>query len=934
LKTNTIKYFIYTGLLVFLIACSTKRNTFLSRNSHALSTKYNILYNGGIALDKGIEDVKAQNRDNFWEVLPIERMQVTEDRMLPGDNRNTNFERAETKATKAIQKHSMNIQGSEKNPQMDEAHLLLGKSRYYEQRFVPALEAFNYVLYKYPKSDKIYEVKIWREKTNMRLENDAIAVNNLTKLLKEIKFKDQVFADANAALAQAFLNLEEKDSAVAKIKLATEFTKSNEEKARYRFILAQLYEGLGYKDSAYAKYQEVIDMNRKAARQYVIQAHAKQAGQFDYKSGDTIVFLKKFNDLIEDRENRPFLDVLHHQMALFYDKKNNLTQAKKHYNLSLKKKTNDSYLMASNYRNLADVYFDSGKYLTAGKYFDSTLVNLKPRTREFNLIKKKRENLEDVIKYEAIAQTNDSIISLYSMSGAARTAYFEKHIEKLKKEEAAALKLAEKAAIIKENQERNDGKIEDTDASKPKKDSPILSNPGGKESVFYFYNPTTVAYGQKEFQKTWGKRTLQDNWRLESGSGKNNDKDNVDEEEKEVEKDSKEAVVEERFTPDFYIRQLPTSQTLIDSLSKERNFAHYQLGIIYKEKFREYELATDKLERLMQNNPEERLILPSMYNLYKIYQFVGKTNLAEAMKTRIITSFPDSRYAQILSNPNGDYAESGDSPKAVYESLYKKYQDADYKVVLTDTEAAIDRFTGDEIVPKLELLKANLTGKLAGLDEYGKALNFVALNYPNSEEGKRAETMLSVDLPKLDALQLSSLDSKNWKILYRTKDFEDKSAKVLREKIAKFIKERDLSKLRVSLDIYTMTDNFVVIHGMNSKDLAEGITSILKDYKDYKVQEVPIIISTENYTIVQIKKNLDEFLAGNLTDSPTQPNWDGSFEKPIIPEQKPIQSEEQSQKEDQESGKALKSPDGVQGNEGGMGLPPSPQSQPKPGKKG
>jgi len=931
LKTNTVKYLIYTGLLVFLIACSTKRNTFLSRNSHALSTEYNILYNGQIALDKGIEDVKAQNKDNFWEMLPIERMQVTEDKMMPGDNRNANFERAETKATKAIQKHSMNIQGSEKNPQMDEAHLLLGKSRYYEQRFVPALEAFNYVLYKYPKSDKIYEVKIWREKTNMRLENDAIAVNNLTKLLKEIKFKDQVFADANAALAQAFLNLEEKDSAIAKIKLATEFTKSNEEKARYRFILAQIYEGLGYKDSAFAKYQEVIDMNRKSARQYVIQAHAKQAGQFDYKSGDTIAFLKKFNDLIEDRENRPFLDVIHHQVALFYDKQNNLTQAKKHYNLSLKKKTEDTYLIASNYRNLADIYFDSAKYLTAGKYFDSTLVNLKPRTREFNLIKKKRENLEDVIKYEAIAQTNDSIISLYSMPAAERTAYFEKHIERLKKEEAAALKLAEKEAIIKENQERNDGKIESTDIPKTKTPK-ATSNPSGKESVFYFYNPTTVAYGQKEFQKIWGKRSLQDNWRLESGTVKSTD-NNEDDQEKDADKDSKDVAVEERFTPDFYIKQIPTSQTLIDSLSKERNFAYYQLGVIYKEKFKEYELAEDKFERLLENNPEERLILPSMYNLYKIYEFMGKTKLAEGMKTRIITSFPDSRYAQILSNPGGEYAENNDSPKAVYENLYKQYLEGDFKAVLTNTEAAIDRFTGDEIVPKLELLKANIMGKLAGLEEYGKALNFVALNYPNSEEGKRAEKMLSVDLPKLQALQLSSLESKNWKILYSTKDFEDKSTKVLREKIAKFIKERDLSKLSVSLDIYTMTDNFVVIHGLNSRDLSEGITAILKDYKDYKVQEVPIIISTENYTIVQIKKNIDEYLAGNLTDNPTKPNWDGSFERPVVQEQKPVQAQEQS-KESQEKGSSLKSPDGLPAGKEGDFLPPAPQqAQPKSGRK-
>jgi hypothetical protein len=41
---------------------------------------------------------------------------------------------------------------------------MLGKSRYYDQRFIPALDAFNYILYKYPNSSKIYEAKIWREK--------------------------------------------------------------------------------------------------------------------------------------------------------------------------------------------------------------------------------------------------------------------------------------------------------------------------------------------------------------------------------------------------------------------------------------------------------------------------------------------------------------------------------------------------------------------------------------------------------------------------------------------------------------------------------------------------------------------------------------------------------------------------------------------------
>ncbi|MEO5778131.1 MAG: gliding motility protein [Flavobacterium sp.] len=938
MKTNTIKYFILSGLLIFLIACSTKKNTWLSRNSHALSTKDNILYNGGIALDKGVEEVKLQNKDNFWEILPVERMQVTEDNLAPGNTKNANFEKAETKATKAIQKHSMNINGSEKNPQMDEAYMMLGQARYYDQRFVPALDAFNYVLNKSPNSDKIYEVKIWREKTNMRLDNDALAVNNLRRLLKEIKFKDQIFADANATLAQAFLNLQEKDSAVAKLKIAKEYTKSNEEISRYNYILGQIYEELGYKDSAYASYQTVIDMHRKAAKSYVIHAHARQAAQFDYEKGDTVAFLKKYNDLLKDRENRPFLDVLHHQLGLFYEKRNNKTIAKKEYNLSLKKKTQDSYLIASNYRNLADLYFIDSKFVKAGNYYDSTLVQLKPRTREFNLIKKKRENLEEVIKYEAISQTNDSIISLYKMPAADRTAYFESYIIKLKKEEEIQKKAIEKLARIKENQEKSDGKIDLDDESGSKKPKAITPKTpsafaAGNESVFYFYNPTTVAYGKVEFTKNWGKRTLQDNWRISSLSEKDNGKENSDT--KGSDKDSDDvAAVDERFTPDFYIKQIPESQTVIDSLSKERNFANYQLGIIYKEKFKEYQLAVNRFEKLLNDNPEERLVLPSMYHLYKLYEILDKSK-AEAMKADIIAQYPTSRYAQILQNPTGDIAESSDSPNVVYGNIYKQYKNGEYKTVLTATENAITRFTGDEIVPKLELLKANIVGKLGGLAEFSTALNYVALNYPNSEEGKRAEKLLTVDLPKLEALQLSSAPSKNWKILYRTKDFEDAGTKALREKIKKFIADRSLNKLAVSLDIYTMTDNFVVMHGINSEDLALGITAILKDYKDYKVQETPIIISAENYTIVQIKKNLDEFLAGNLPETAAQPNWDGTFEKTPDPVQpKPVAKQTPSQDNSGDDIKGNDQKDQEQKNEDQkFGPPPSPGGE-KPGKKG
>ena len=886
LKNNCIKYSLVIGFVLLIMACSTKRNAFINRKNHALSTKYNILYNGGIALDKGINELKTQYNDNFWEQLPIERMQKNTVAILPGqDKKNPNFERAETKAIKAIQKHSMNIDGAEKNPQMDEAHLMLGKTRYYDRRFVPALEAFNYILYKYPTSDKIYEAKIWREKTNMRMDNDALAVNNLRTLLKEIKFKDQIFADANATLAQAFLNLNEKDSAMTKLVLARDFTKIKEEKARYYFILGQLFENANQKDSAYAAYQSVINMNRNASRMYVIQAHARQAAQFDYEKGDTIAFLKNFNDLLIDRENRSYLDVLNHQIALFYDKKKNFTEAKKYYNVSLKKKTDDQYMVASNYRNIADINFNAAKYVSAGKYYDSTLVSLNDRTREFRFVKKKRENLDDVIKYEAIANTNDSILKVLAMSPTARIGYYEDYIVKLKKEDELKKVLEEKLAKESQNDVANQGdtgrevgeeraKFEKMsqkgmdivdEKTAPQKQVLPPKNPA-KSGSFYFYNPSTVAYGKIEFKKLWGTRSLKENWRFSESDTKGASQNDQELEENNdvADAESKTKLETEKYTAQYYLEKLPTAQKDIDLLAKDRNFAYYQLGVIYKEKFKEYKLAASKLEKLLVNNPEERLVLPAMYNLFKIYEIID-ADKALAIKNRIISEFPTSRYAQILSKSGTSDLASIATPNATYDKLYETYLKGDFKKVLPETTTAIDQFTGEEIVPKLELLKANTLGKLKGLDEYKKALNFVALNYPNSEEGKKAEALLGKEVPQMEALQFYDIAPKSWKIIYKAQDSTEVNTRYLTEKIQKFLKDRTVDRLIVSNDIYTIDKNFVVIHGLYSEDYAKQIAQILKEFKDYQVTDQAYVISNENYKIVQIKKNFEVYLTTPVT---------------------------------------------------------------------
>ncbi|WP_343696186.1 tetratricopeptide repeat protein [Flavobacterium sp.] len=864
MEKNTFKYSFFLTVFSLLIACSTKNNTFVNRNSHALSTKYNILYNGGIGLEKGLLSIQANNQDNFWKLLPIEKMQFDENFSEGEKTKNPDFEKAETKATKAIQKHSMNIGGRERNYQIDEAYLMLGKARYYDQRFIPALDAFNYILYKYPNSSNIYTAKIWREKTNMRLGNDAIVVKNINLLLKKTDLNKQTFSDANALLAEAFLNLEERDSAVAKLRIAEEFSRINEDRARYKFILGQMYQEAGNKDSATYYYDGVIDMNRKADRKYMMHAYAKKAQMYDYENGNDTIFLKTYNKLVADRENRPYYDVLFYEMGVFYHKKKDKENALKFYNKSLGRKSKDPYLMASAYRNIGNMYFKDTDYTMAAKYYDSTLTKLDQKTREFAYIEKNRKNLDNVIKYEAIAKRNDSIIKVYGLPDAERKIYFESYIAELKKKDEAKRiqeeKEKEKLANIDRNTNASNAPtaINPNSLGKPADLDGGIRPPTGNDaaSTFYFYNPTTVAYGKLQFKKMWGNRTLGGNWRL-SAIKSANDAAMLNDSLKEADLEKlKDTVVIEKYTTAFYEKQLPKTQTAIDSIGKERNFAYYQLGLIYKEKFKEYKLASDKLEQLLKNNPEEKLVLPAKYNLYKIYQITNPQK-AQEIKSDIVTNYSTSRYAQILNNANTDDIAS---PDKEYQKWYKLFEEEKFDVVLDNIDNLINQYSGEDIVSKFELLKANALGKVNGLEAYKKGLENVADNYPNSEEGKSAREILEKNVPALERLNFTTVDNKNWKIIYRVSNTDTKTVKKIEEAIRVFLLVENFERLTTSFDKYNRTESFVAIHGLKSEAYARDVAGVLRDDDKYKITHPSIIISTDNYKVVQIKKNLEAYL--------------------------------------------------------------------------
>ncbi len=845
MKTANFHKTIVLFILVVLAACSTDKAGFMNKRFHATTTKYNVLYNGTTSYERGVNEIKKNYVDDFTNIITLEPIQKDEKALIitGSAEKNPHFQRAEDKAIKAAQKHSIYVAGKEHNPQIDEVYMLLGKARYHDLRFVPAIEAFNYIILKYPDSDLFYEALVWKEKTNIKLEYHAMAIQNLKKILRDNEelLKDQLKADIYATMAQGYINLEHLDSARIPLQKAIELTKDVDESARYTYIVGQLNSRAGNKAEAVKNFQDVIDYNRRISRALVINAHAEKFANQDLQTIDTTAFFKQYLSLLNDRENRPYADIIFHQLGVMHEAYGVEKQAIRDYNMSLKVNKDNDYIKVANYNKLANIYYQDKQFETAGKYYDSTMVHMNPMSREYIQVRRMRNNLVDIVRYEGIARVNDSILNLAFMDESQQKVIIDQLIEELKEED----RRAEQAA----NQ-----------PSASSGSAPAI----GASSTFYFYNTSTVLQGKNEFNRKWGNRPLTDNWRwsalaaMNAGLADGSQQTGTDTLASTIDYGE---VLDPRYDPQFYLAQIPTDEEELKRLKVDRDNAYYQLGILYSERLEEYEVAIEKLEHLLKIDPEEGLIPPAKYHLYKTYL---KTDPAKAQLVLedMKTNHPDSRYTQVAMNPNTVVSAEG-TPLEDYNNIYRLYANGAFYETLQELDAKIPTVIGDGLVSKFELLKAMTIGKLRGLDEFKEALEYVAITYPTTTEGKEAERIITKDLPKLQNLTFKRELSKNIKMVYEISYPLDEEGQEVKRKLEQYANDRRHTGLILSADMYNDNTIFLVLHGVKSGNIAKSAQMYLELDSEYGLSQTPVLISTDDYAVVLIKKNWEEYKSEN-----------------------------------------------------------------------
>ncbi len=705
------------------MSCSTKKDSFINRTNHAMSTKFNVLFNGNIAFEEAKKELDASYEDNFWERLPIEPLKIEEDFIpLPGqsvdnDTEAQGFDKAEEKAVKSIQKHSMVIDGFEKNSQIDEAYLLLGKSRYYLQRFIPALEAFTFGIENYPNADLYRETKIWKAKAHIRLQNEKLALETLNLVLRNVELSEEEYEKAHTAMAMAYTQLDSTHLVVDHLKKATSYMTDPNQGPRNLFILGQIYREQEKIDSSNMVF-ESLGYLKHIPQKYKVHAAIERAKNYS-EADSTSIIVYTLQELIKNRDNRDYLDELYYQAGLISLKNESFEQARGLFELSVIHNSSKPYQKSLSYESLGDFYFDKTSFEMAGAYYDSVLqIPIDQNTKRIRRLIRKRESLNDVIYYENIASKSDSILSLVSMSDSERDLYFKGYIEKLKMQYEA-----EKMLNEQNNANLGLGDLASTSSR---------SNEGGK---FYFYNPQVVGLGKQQFKNKYGNIPLGDFWLVAQNVGLNTD---VVVTETKVEIDTSLL-----FNTAYYIDKIPKSQKVLDSLHDARNDAYYNLGLIYKEQFSEYEIAAMDFEKFLENDPKDNLVLPVKYHLYKTYAFFN-TSKSNKYRDEIVTNYPDSRYAEMIKNPKNvlDDANDDNSPEFMYRTAFVCYEEEDFDYSLRTVNEGLDLFKGLEIEAKFELLKAYLLYKTRGEEEFREKLDEIILNFPNTEESDHAEEAL------------------------------------------------------------------------------------------------------------------------------------------------------------------------------------------------
>lgn len=756
-----------------LTACSNKNNTSGTRMWHSFLARYNTLHNGKLAFNEGMEAQTRGHQDNYSDLLP---MYISTRKQTASMGR-SNFDTAIEKCEKAIKLHTIKkkptVSGGHKltpkekeyrsrkefNPVLKNAWLMMGKAQFQQGEFIEAASTFNYTAHMYSTQPEVYSVaKAWLARCYVALEWPYDAEDMLNKMARDSMSITGARERENTLAA--FLILSERyEEALPHLLQTIKHTKGKIQRARLNFLAGQLYNELGNTKMAYKYLGKVARSNPP----YEMEFNARILQTEVMSKGQSKKMIKKLQRMARNERNKDYLDRVYYAIGNIHMSTQDTAKCIGAWEKGVEKSTKGGPAKAMLLLRLGQLYWEQENYIEAQRCYKACMSILDKEHEEYKESERRSKILDELQPPLSDIKLQDSLQALAKMPEAEYMAAIDRVIEALKKKEKEEAKKAQANGQTPGATGTNMPQA----GNKPANNTPPTgpTSMGGQRGAWYFYNPNTVQNGKQEFQRRWGQRANEDNWRRSNkrversddfeeynydeegtdslgnmGEGGADTEGGVDQEE-QARLDS---LANDPHHREFYLRQIPFTEEQLQSSNAILSEGLYKAGILEVEKLENFPLALKTLLRLLGDFPEYEKKEDIYYHLFLLTGRMGNSEEAERYKQLITDEYGEGKIAALLNNPNyvmiatqGTHVED-----SIYTATYKAYMEDRYEEVDRNYQFCTDNFPEGKNRAKLLFVHAMSQLYSGHHPEFMAELKDLISTYPKDEVTEMAQSIV------------------------------------------------------------------------------------------------------------------------------------------------------------------------------------------------
>lgn len=744
-----------------LSSCSPKKNNAATRKYQAFITRYNIYYNGDTHYKETLKEMEDGYQDDYSSLLLIHPAVARGNSKAPQPS--GNFDRSIEKAQKAIQLRSIKkkpkkqpgkssdpaykewMKRDEYNPFLHNAWLMMGRSQYLNGDFLGAASTFFYISRHFswlPKT--VTEARLWEARSYLAMDWLFEAETILRRVKPETDLTDgELKGLYYTSEADLLIKEKEWEKGAEMLRMAIPYV-SKPQRTRLNFLLGQVYSRAGKKDLAYKAFQ-AAGGSSSASYRTKFNARIKQSEVF---TGEDIAKeVGALRRMTRYDRNKEYLDQIYYAIGNLYLSRRDTTKAIENYELAVEKSTRSGIDKAMAQLTLGGLYYDRRLYAKAQPCYSEALPLIPDNYPDYAVLKRRSDVLDELAVYSQNVELQDSLLRLAAMTPEQQMKVIEKLIADLKEKEK---KEAEAAAREEFLANRGQDGLQD-------QNNQVFTMNNGDDS-WYFYNTATKNAGRTEFQRRWGNRKLEDDWRRRNKQtfsfndfGADTTSGEKAPEEGDVPADSVAAPDQEAMQrendphfPEYYLKQIPKTDLEKQTANDIIQEGLYNMGVILKDKMEDFPAAETEFETLLRRYPDNIYRLDAYYNLYLMFMRAGEMAKAERYRQLILTEFPDTKYGLALCDPDyiGSLRRMQEMEGQLYDQALDAYLDNDNAEVHALYSTVSKDFPLSKLMPKFMFLEALSYVTDRKPEEFKKTLMEMLERYPNTDLTEFASSYL------------------------------------------------------------------------------------------------------------------------------------------------------------------------------------------------